>query len=157
MSPVITWLIFVLLVSLFGLIKPNAARIFLGFFFLAMAIGVNVVMGLTDPPSYVKMGQNALIPFYRWVFSNIISLNPALFVLPVAAFQITIALLMLHKGKYVKWGLLGGIIFLIGIAPLGVESLPNLILAAAMAWLLKKDYPLSVWAMIRNLISPQRP
>lgn len=157
MSPVITWLIFVLLVSLFCLAKPNAARIFLGFFFLVMAIGINVVMVLTNPQSYIQMGQNALIPFYRWVFLNIISLNPALFVLPIAAFQITIALLMLAKGKYVKWGLLGGIVFLIAISPLGLESLPNLILAAAMAWLLKKDYPRSVWAMIRDLISPQRP
>ena len=85
-------------------------RIFLGFFFLVMAIGINIVTVLVAPQSYIEMGKNALIPLYRWVFLNIVSVNPALFVLPVAAYQITIALMMLNKKKYVKMGLIGGII-----------------------------------------------
>jgi hypothetical protein len=139
-NPFTIWLTFVLLVFLFCLIKPNAARIFLGFFFLAMAIGINIVTVLVAPQSYIEMGKNALIPFYRWVFLNIISLNPVLFVLPIAAYQITIALLMLNKKKYVKIGLLGGIIFLVGITPLGIESLPNLVLAGALGWLFRREF-----------------
>ena len=56
-----------------------------------------------------------------------------------AAYEITIALMMLSKGRYVKWGLLGGIVFLIGITPLGVWTLANPILAVAIAYLLTKE------------------
>jgi hypothetical protein len=139
-NPFTIWLAFVLLVLIFAIVKPNAARIFLGLFFLAMAIGVNIITVLIAPQSYIEMGKNALIPFYRWVFLNVIALNPALFVLPIAAYQITIAILILNKKIYVRVGLIGGIIFLIAIAPLGVESLPNIILAAALGWLLKEDF-----------------
>jgi hypothetical protein len=148
-NPFTIWLTFVLLVFLFCLIKPNAARIFIGFFFLAMAIGINIVTVFVAPQSYIEMGKNALIPFYRWVFLNIIALNPALFVLPIAAYQITIAMMMLNKEKYVKLGLIGGIIFLVAITPLGVESLPNLALAVALGWLLRKEYDITFLESIR--------
>jgi hypothetical protein len=62
-NPFAIWMTFVLLVFLFCLIKPDAARIFLGFFFLAMAIGVNIVTVLVAPQSYIEMGKNSLIPF----------------------------------------------------------------------------------------------
>jgi len=95
------------------------------------------------------MWKNALIPFYSWVFLNIIILNPALFVLPIAAFQITIALMILNKKKYVKMGLIGGIIFLVAIAPLRVETLPNLILSAAIGLLLRREFNTTFLESIR--------
>jgi hypothetical protein len=140
MNPFLIWLSLVLLMSILCLTKPNAGRVFLGFFFLTMAIGVNIVTVLVAPQSYIEMGKNALIPFYRWVFLNIVSINPALFVLPIAAFQISIALLILNKKKYVKMGLLGGIFFLVAITPLGIETLPNLVLAATLGWLLRTEF-----------------
>ena len=154
-NPFTIWLAFVVFVFLFSLIKPNAARIFLGFFFLAMAIGINVVTVLIAPQSYIEMGKNALIPFYRWVFLNIISLNPALFVLPIAAYQIIIALMMLSKKKHVTIGLIGGIIFLVGIAPLGVESLPNLVLAVALGSLVRKEFDTTFLESMRAKFRPQ--
>ncbi|MDD4858042.1 MAG: hypothetical protein PHD74_08040 [Candidatus Krumholzibacteria bacterium] len=148
-NPFAIWLIFVLLVFLFCLIRPNAARIFLGFFFLTMAIGINIVTVLVVPQSYVEMGKNSPIPFYRWVFLNIIGLNPALFVLPIAAYQIAIALMMLNKNKWVKTGLIGGIVFLVASAPLGAETLPNLVLAGALGWLLRREFDTTFWESIR--------
>ncbi len=149
------WLVFVLVILVFSLWRPNAARIFLGFFFLAMAIGVNIVTVIVNPQSYLAMGSNALIPFYRSVFSNIIAINPVLFVLPVAAFQIACALLMLGKQKSVKLGLIGGILFLVAITPLGLESLPNLILAFAMALLLRHAFDKSFYEMLPEKLYPK--
>jgi hypothetical protein len=57
-----------------------------------------------------------------------------LFGLLAAAYEVAIALLMLSKGRYAKWGLIGGIVFLIGITPLGVWTLANPLLALAMAF-----------------------
>ncbi len=139
-NAVIVWLIFVVAVAILCLAKPNAGRIFLGLFFLATAIGVNIVLALTNPQSYVDMGKNAFIPFYREFFLNIVALNPALFILLAAVYQIAIGLLILDKKNKVKIGLVGGIIFTVMIIPLGIEELPNPILALAQAYLFTKDF-----------------
>lgn len=130
------------------LIRPNVGRVFVGLFFSVMAIGVNVVMVFVDPNSYIGLGADSFIPLYRWVFINLVALAPPLFVLPVAAFEIAIALLMLSKGKYVKWGIIGGIVFLIGITPLGVWTLANPVMALALALLLRKEYDRSIVEML---------
>jgi hypothetical protein len=71
-----------------------------------------------------------------------------LFGLLVAAYEITIALMMLSKGRYVKRGLIGGIVFLIAITPLGVWTLGNPIMALALAYLLTKEYDQSFLEML---------
>ena len=152
MQQLITFAVFSLLVLLLCLVRPGAGRIFLGIFFLVMAIGVNVVLVLISPDLFVGLGTNdALIPLYRWFFENVVAVAPPLFGLLVA-----IALLMLSKGRYVKWGLIGGIIFLIAITPLGVWTLANPILAVATAYLLTKEYERSLPEMLRLTARPRR-
>jgi hypothetical protein len=156
MQQLIIWAVFCLLVLVLCLVRPNAGRIFMGIFFLVMAIGVNVVMVFVDPTSYMGLGADSFIPLYRWVFINFVALAPPLFVLPVAAFEIAIALLMLSKGKYAKWGLIGGIVFLLAITPLGVWTLANPILAVAIAYLLTKEYDRSFLEMLHLTSRPRR-
>ena len=155
MQQLMIWAVFCLLVLVLCLLRPNAGRIFVGIFFLVMAIGVNVVMVFVDPNSYIGLGADSFIPLYRWVFIDLVALAPTLFVLPVAAFEIAVGLLMLSRGRYVKWGLIGGIVFLIGITPLGIWTLANPILAVAMALLLRKEYHRSFMEML-HLTARQR-
>jgi len=118
--------------------RPNVGRVVLGVFFIVMALGVNVVFVLVDPDGFVKLGTNApLLSPYEWVFVHIVSKAPAVFGLLVAAFEIAIGLLMLFGGRRTNWGLIGGIVFLVAIAPLGPWTLPNLIMAAAMGVILR--------------------
>jgi len=153
----ITFAVFSMLVLLLCLVRPGAGRIFLGLFFLVMAIGVNVVLVLVAPGQFVALGTDAaLIPLHRWFFKNVVALVPPLFGLLAAAYEITIALMMLSKGRYVKWGLLGGIVFLIGITPLGVWTLANPILAVAIAYLLTKEYERSFPEMLHLTARPRR-
>jgi hypothetical protein len=145
----ITFALFSLLVLLLCLVRPGAGRIFMGIFFLVMAIGVNVVLVLVAPNLFVALGTNdAIIPLYRWFFENVVALAPPLFGLLAAAYEITIALMMLSKDKYVKWGLIGGIVFLIGITPLGVWTLANPILALTLTYLLTREYDRSLLEML---------
>ena len=72
-----------------------------------------------------------------------------------AAYEITIALMMLSKGGYVKWGLTGGIVFLIGITPLGTWTLGNPIMALALAYLLTKEYDRSFLEMLHLRTRPR--
>jgi hypothetical protein len=146
---VTTFALFSLLVLLLCLVRPGAGRIFIGIFFLVMAIGVNVVLVLVAPNLFVALGtEDAIIPLYRWFFENVVALAPPLFGLLAAAYEITIALMMLSKDKYVRWGLIGGIVFLIGITPLRVWTLANPILALTLAYLLTREYDKSLLEML---------
>ena len=66
MQQLITFAVFSMLVLLLCLVRPGAGRIFLGIFFLVMAIGVNVVLVLVAPGQFVALGTDAaLIPPMR--------------------------------------------------------------------------------------------
>jgi len=148
--------VFCLLVLLLCLVRPYAGRIFVGIFFLIMAVGVNVVLVLIAPDQFVALGTDApVVSLYRWFFENIVALVPPLFGLLAAGYEITIALMMLSKGRYVKWGLIGGIVFLIAITPLGVWTLGNPIMALALAYLLTKEYDRTFLEMLHLRTRPR--
>src|ERR687897_643578 len=152
MQQLITSAVLSLLVLILCVIRPNAGRIF-----LVMAIGVNVVLVFVAPDQFVALGTNdAIVPLYRWFFENVVALAPPLFGLLAAAYEITIALLMLSKGRYARWGLIGGIVFLIAITPLGTWTLANPLLALAVALLLTKEYDRSLLEMLHPRIHPRR-
>ncbi|MCK9617010.1 MAG: hypothetical protein M0R21_04160 [Lentimicrobiaceae bacterium] len=141
MDEKIIWSIgFVLFVIILCIVKPNIGRIFLGIFYLIMAIGINIVNAITNPQSTVQMGEASLIGFYRIIFSEVVSKIPVLFILAIALFQITMGLLILNKHKYVKYGLIGTSIFLILITPFGYIQIPWLGIAAIQLYLLTKDF-----------------
>jgi hypothetical protein len=148
------WLLFCFGILAFCLVKPNAARIGIGFFFLAMSLGVNLMTLLGDPQSYLTMGSQALIPPYPWVFRTIIALNPPLFIVLLMGYEIAVGVLLLSKQRAVKLGLIGGILFLIGITPLSVETLPNPVMAVALAYLLTKQFDQSFLDILRAKLRP---
>jgi hypothetical protein len=118
--------------------RPDLGRVVFGVFFIVMALGVNVVFVLADPDGFVKLGTNApLLAPYEWIFEHIVGRAPAMFGLLVAAFEITIGSLMISGGRRADWGLIGGIVFLVAITPLGPWTLPNLIMAAALGVVLR--------------------
>jgi hypothetical protein len=152
----VPWAVFCLLVLLLCLVRPYAGRVFVGIFFLIMAVGVNVVLVLVAPDQFVALGTDApVVPLYRWFFENVVALAPPLFGLLAAAYEITIALMMLSKGRYVKWGLIGGIVFLIAITPLGIWTLGNPIMALALAYLLTKEYDRTFLEMLHLRTRPR--
>ena len=155
LNPVTVSVIFVLAVIVLCLAKPGVGRIFLGFFYLAMAIGVNIVTVLTNPQSYVEMGKDSFIPLYRELFTRVVTLNPALFVLPITAFQIAMALLILSKQHYVKIGLIGTMVFVIAITPLGTIQLPWLGMVLAQAYLLTKEFDTTFLEIVRSRLRPK--
>lgn len=150
MEQLIPSAVFSLLVLAFCLVRPNAGRIFLGLFFLVMAIGLNVVLVLVAPEQFVALGTDApLTSTYPWLFENVVALAPPVFGLLVAAYEVTIALMMLFGGRYAKWGLIGGIVFLLAITPLGVWTLANPVMALALALLQRETHDSSLPESLR--------
>lgn len=157
MEQLIPWLVFCLAVLVLCLARSGAGRIFTGLFFLVMALGINVVLVLIAPEQFVALGTGApVVPPYEWFFENVVALAPPLFGLLAAAYEIVVALMILYRGRYAKWGLMGGIVFLIGITPLGVWTLANPILALALATLLRREYEKSFVGMLRSRLLPKR-
>ena len=156
MEQSVPWLIFCIAVSALCLIRPNAARIFVGVFFIIMAVAVNVLLSIVAPDQFVRLGADApLIPFYGWFFEQVVALAPQVVGILAAIGEITVGLLILSSGRLVKVGLIGAILFLIVITPLGVWTLPNPVFAAGLAWLLTKDYPKSLPRLVRTLRQPK--
>jgi hypothetical protein len=154
--PIIVSSVFVLAVVILCLVKPNAGRVFLGLFFLAMAIGVNGSFTFTNPQAYVEYASGALIPLYRDIALTIVELNPVLFGLLLMAFEIAMGLLLLHKQKSVRIGLIGTIVFLIGIAPLSFVQIPWLGLIIGEAYLLTKEFDSTFLEAVRSKLRPRQ-
>ena len=148
MSPMLVSIIFIFAVVVLCFAKPNAGRIFLGLFFLVMALGVNGSFTFGNPQAYVDYAEGALIPFYRNLVVPVVSISPFLFGLLLMAFEITMGLLLLHKHKSVKIGLIGTMLFLAGMAPLDWLQLPWLGLIVAEAYLFKFNFDRSFIEMI---------
>ncbi|MDP3966745.1 MAG: hypothetical protein Q8Q02_00570 [Nocardioides sp.] len=111
MEGFLIWGAFTTGVAAFCVWRPQAARIFVGLFFVAMALGVHGGLIATA--------------------------------------------LILGRGRAVTWGLLAAIVFLLGITPLGLEELPNVVLAAGLAFLLTQDFPTDLWTMVRRHRRPR--
>lgn len=148
-APILTGILFVAALAVFAFKKPNACRIFLGFFYIAMAI-VNIITAIVKPQLYVEYGKSSYLPFYKWLVENVFGKASEVFVLMIAAFQILMGLLILSKGKRVKAGLIGTIVFLVTILPLSVIQIPWLGIAFVQGYLLSKDYDRSFPEIIRS-------
>ena len=136
----IVWAAFCLAALGLALWRPRAARRALGIFFIIMAVGINVMFVLTAPDGFVDLGTSApLLPPYEWVFEHVVARAPAVFGLLVASYEVAIGLLMIKGGQWGSLGLLGGIVFLLVIAPLGPWTVPNLVMAAALGAILLRD------------------
>jgi hypothetical protein len=150
LEPILVSSIFVLVIVLVCFWKPNAGRIFLGVFFLAMALGVNGYFTFGNPQAYIDYAKGALIPFYRQLAVSVVMISPVAFGLLLMAFEICMGCLLLHRGKSVKVGLMGTMLFVLGISPLSLMQLPWLGLLVAQGFLFTKDFNRSLWDMLRS-------
>ncbi len=122
-----------------------------------MAVGVHGSTVLTDPSTYLAFANGALVPFYRDVAVAIVAVNPVAFGLSMLTFELVVAALILSHGRAVRLGLWAGVGFLVGITPLGVEELPNPILAVGLAVLATRDYPKSALSEVHDALRRRLP
>ncbi len=155
MQGFLIWGAFTVGVAAFCVWRPQPARIFVGVFFGAMGLGIHGALIFTNPQSYVDFAAEAPWAIYRDIGTSLTEPNPLAFGIFMLSFETITAALILSRGRAVTWGLLAAIAFLIGITPLGLEEVPNVVLAAGMAFLLTHDFPTDVWTMLRRHRRPQ--
>ncbi len=144
------WGVFVVVLTLAILARPRPMRIVVGIFFMLMAVGIHGSTVLTDPSSYLAFANGALVPLYRDVAVAIVQVNQVAFGFFMLGFELVIAFLILWRGRAVRLGLWAGVVFLLGITPLGVEELPNPILALGLAVMATRDFPNSALSEVRE-------
>lgn len=97
---------------------------------------VNATTALEHPEFYLYYATDA-VPVYRAFIQGWFARHSQEMVLLIASGQVLIALSMFTKGCIFRSGCLGGIIFLLAIAPLGVGSaFPFSLTAGVALWLL---------------------
>lgn len=148
MTPFLVVLAFALLFIALCIFKPAAGRIFIGVFFLLMALVVNTPLMLTHPELYPAAGAHALLPIYAWFFNSVLPLAPVPFILVLIGVEIAIGCAILSRGQIAHLGLLAGALFCLAIAPLGIEELSSPVLGLGMLMLLRCEYLYSLKEML---------
>jgi hypothetical protein len=81
----------------------------------------NTYLAISNPQKYVEYGQGAVGLYQKFIY-GIFSSYTSLIVLFIASGQIMVGIFLLMKRTLFLLGILGGIIFLVAISPLGMGS-----------------------------------
>lgn len=109
---------------------PRLAHGLLVFVFLA-AGAFNIYTALTKPESYLDYVNWATLHIYLDFINGPFAAYTQVFVLAIAVGQLSVAALLTRSGRLFDLGTVGGIIFFVAIAPLGIGSaFPSTLLMA---------------------------
>ena len=109
-----------LIILFLAIKKPVWTRYIFAVLFIAAGL-FNWFTALSTPEAYL-MYAGTSIGIYKQFITGIFSEHIAMFIAPIATGQILIGLGMLTGKRWLELGCLGIVIFLMGIAPLGVGS-----------------------------------
>jgi hypothetical protein len=112
-------------------------RLFFVLLFL-VAAQLNFRLALTRPDEYLGFARLAYVDWYREFILGFFARHTATIVAAIAVGQLSIGVLVLLSGRALRLGLIGAIVFLVAVAPLGTGAgFPaTLIMAWAAALLL---------------------
>ena len=138
--PILITHIFALLLIFICYKWPKIGKVIWAVLFIAAGI-FNIYSVTSDPQQYVDTyGQHA-IPLYQKLIFGLFSANTILFVAMIAVGQILVGLLLFKKKTLFKLGVLGGILFLVAISPLGIgAAFPSTLLMAVSLILMYTRY-----------------
>ena len=128
MLPDKTILIFWILVNLIAIgmallawKRPNWGRFLFAFNFLGAAI-FNTYFLITDASEFIYYADFTFLKFYRNFIIHLFTEHLTLFMGIIVVSQFLIGLALLGRGWVLKTGAIGGILFLVAIAPLGLGA-----------------------------------
>ena len=149
-GPIIAGAVYSVLVIVLSFLKPNAARIFLGIFFLAMGLGVNLSFLLTQPSFVYDYGANARLPLYRTLSDSIIVPAPMVFGILLIIFEIATGILLLSHRGWVKVGLIGSSAFVLALVPINFAQGIWALSIVGTIYLLTRSFNTGLLGMVKN-------
>lgn len=134
-----------LLLLFFAWKFPRLCRA-LFFLLFAWASYTNFNAAIRTPHFYLSYQDTTFLNGYRVFINGWFSQHVTAVVCMIAACQAGIGISMLMKDTIFKMGLIGGFIFLIAIAPLGIgAAFPCTLIMAASLWLLSRNSNRYLW------------
>jgi hypothetical protein len=123
-----------------GIKWRRAGRISFAVLFIAAGI-FNAYQSTVDAGVYATTyGETALLPFYKSLIYNIFAENAEIYVKLIASFQLFAGICLIFKKPLYCIGIFCGIVFLIGIAPLGLGSaFPSTLLMAVALYIAGRE------------------
>jgi hypothetical protein len=150
------WGAFATAVTVLCYARPQVARVVVGCFFAAMGLGIHGTYVMTAPHAYVDAARNAAMPFYRGVGLALTQPSPRVFGVFMLVLETSLSVMVLSRGRVVNLGLVGVACFLLAISPLNVQTLPNAIMAAGVAYLVTQRFPRDAVFLVRCRFDPAR-
>jgi len=99
---------------------PKIGKVAWGIIFIFAGI-FNIYSAISNPQIYLGFGQDA-VGLYQKFINGVFSSYTSLIVSLIALGQILVGIFLFMKRMLFLWGVLGGIIFLVAISPLGIGS-----------------------------------
>lgn len=115
--------------------RPTAGRIIGGLLLLGGGL-FNTYLGTTNPMAYAEFRAFAVLDVYRAVIDAVFPTYGTALILAIATGQLVSGALLLIGGRWGRLGALGGLIFSLGILPLGIGSAFPMPLFMAIAYAL---------------------
>lgn len=126
--------------------KPFYFRILFILLFLG-AFFINFITALNNPDIYLEFGELSFLPIYKDIISGFFKEHIRSFISTIAFLQFILAIMMALNNTNVIIACLGGIIFGLAIAPLGVGSAfpSTLFMVISLIILIKKYKHNYIW------------
>lgn len=125
---------------------PRLARLMFAVLFIGAAF-FNGSNAASNPAAYLDYAGTALLAFYRNFILGYFAQHTTLLLSIIALCQLFTGIALLLKGRVLRLGIIGGILFFIAIAPLGFGSAfpSTLIMAAGLGLLFRNKAQDYIW------------
>jgi len=146
----------------------NILRSFVALWYLLGWVS-HVYLAFANPEIYRNFCRTALLPGLRDLWQMLIFPNITIFALALAAFELTVGLLMIGKGRKVELALVLSMLFNLFLVVLGLSGqaadewsdflmnrLPNLLFVLLQLPLLFVDFEHSIYETVAIRLSKQR-
>ena len=119
-------------------------RVLWGLVFLASGV-VNLVVTLPNPSFYEVFAELTFFPFFRWLIVNVALPYAQVITALVVVFELAAGVLILSKGRAVRIGLIGTMVWVVFITPaMGWYTIFAPVLLVIPGLLLRSRFPRSV-------------
>jgi hypothetical protein len=129
----------------------NIIRILFGLVMLAGA-AANAFMALTQPGIYAPFADMSFLSLYRTAWQSLVLPYLGAWLLLVVAFEVTMGVLLLSKGMWVRVGIVGTILFFLFLFPFwwAGGAILTLVFAVILLLLLRYDYEDNIIDILRG-------
>lgn len=127
-------------------------RILFGMFFIVMAL-LNTRLAINNPDLYDEFitEDTTLLPLYNTIWQDVVVPAMPYFLAVLVSFELLVGVLILSRGKYVRWGLLAALIFSAALIPANSYTVMNIAFIILALWLLQDQYEEDALTELRGM------